>query len=123
VDYVTLYPRSSVFPERKSIAPGKSVGVRHASSHHSELSLDGGLIIQFLLPNVTIIMQPMDQDVITSMKQHYLAGPFRTLVKEDYNVMTFLGEDGTRCPTWHVFSETSNAGSVVEKTSSSSRGG
>jgi hypothetical protein len=32
----------------------------------------------------------MDQDVITSVKQDYLAGRFRTLVEEDDNIMTFL---------------------------------
>jgi hypothetical protein len=45
----------------------------NAPSHPrtSALTSDDGLIIKFLLPNITAVIQSMDQGVTASMKQHY----------------------------------------------------
>lgn len=64
----------------------------NAPSHPNESVLksdDGLIVVKFLPPNVTSILQPMDQGVISSMKRHYRAGLLRTLAIENENLLTF----------------------------------
>uniref|UniRef100_H3AS01 HTH CENPB-type domain-containing protein n=1 Tax=Latimeria chalumnae TaxID=7897 RepID=H3AS01_LATCH len=49
----------------------------NAPAHPNENVLrsnDGKIFVKYLLPNVTALIQPMDQGVIATMKRHYRAG-------------------------------------------------
>jgi hypothetical protein len=50
---------------------------------------DGLIIVKFLPPNVTAIIQPMDQGVIASMKQCYQAD-LRTIADEGNSIIAFI---------------------------------
>jgi hypothetical protein len=49
---------------------------------------DGLIVVKFLLPSVTAIIQPMDQRVIASVKQRYWSNLLRTPVNENDNIIT-----------------------------------
>ena len=59
-----------------------------------KLSLMSGLIVSKLLPpNVTSLIQPMDQGVLESMKRKYRASLLRELLlSQDKDIVTFLKE-------------------------------
>jgi len=47
------------------------------------------MIVKFLPPNVTSLIQHMDQGVISSVKRLYLANLFKTLANEDDSLIIF----------------------------------
>ena len=62
------------------------------SAHPSEdelVSADGKITTKFLPPNVTALLQPMDQGVFDSIKRFYRKSILRTLISQS----TFTIED------------------------------
>jgi hypothetical protein len=100
-----------------------------APSHPREgilTSNDDHIVVNFLPPNVTAILQPMNQGVIATMKRHFWADLLRTLADEDNSIKALWKKNyGVGCYIHHisgmVFHESSNTGSILEKTSSRSR--
>ena len=68
----------------------------NCSAHpdESQIVSDEGIIVsKFLPPNVTSLIQPMDQGVLESMKRRYRASLLRELLlSQDKNIVTFLKE-------------------------------
>jgi hypothetical protein len=98
----------------------------NAPSHARESKLtanDGLIIVKFLPTSVTDIIQPMNKGVIASMKYRYRADLLRTLASEDDSKIALSKKNyGAGCYICHitctVFCEFSNAGSIMEGTSS-----
>uniref|UniRef100_H3AHU5 HTH CENPB-type domain-containing protein n=1 Tax=Latimeria chalumnae TaxID=7897 RepID=H3AHU5_LATCH len=64
----------------------------NAPAHPNENVLrsnDGKIFVKYLLPNVTALIQPMDQGVITMMKRHYRAGILQKHMDEGNDLKTF----------------------------------
>jgi hypothetical protein len=100
--------------------------VKSQNAKESILTSDDGLIIEFLPPNVTAVIQPTDQEVIVSLKRRNQADLLRTLANEDDSIIALWKKNyGAGCYMRHildmVFHESSNAGLFMEETSSRSR--
>jgi hypothetical protein len=82
-------PQVKAFLKERGL-PQKVVLLLDNAPSHSRQSLltsdDGLIIVTFLPPNVTAIIQPMDQGVIASMKCCYWAYLLRTFAAEDDNI-------------------------------------
>ncbi|XP_064421026.1 jerky protein homolog-like [Latimeria chalumnae] len=64
----------------------------NAPAHPNENVLrsnDGKIFVKYLPPNVTALIQPMDQGVIATMKRHYRAGILQKHVDEGNDLKTF----------------------------------
>lgn len=64
----------------------------NAPSHPPELTLkssDGQIFVKYLPPNVTALIQPMDQGVIATMKRHYRSGLLQIVSDEHSDLKTF----------------------------------
>lgn len=60
----------------------------NAPTHPSEEilnSIDDKCIVKYLPPNVTSLIQPMDQGVISAMKRHYKTGFLRELLSQNHD--------------------------------------
>ena len=53
------------------------------------LSYDGDIFVKFFSPNVTSLIQPVDQGVISTMKLIYRRNFLRLLLKKDENLIKF----------------------------------
>ena len=57
------------------------------------VSDDGFIVTKLLPPNVTSLIQPMDQGVLESMKQRYRISLLQDLLlSQDKDIVTFLKE-------------------------------
>lgn len=86
VPEVLNYLQSKNLPQRAVLL------IDNAPSHPSELQLkssDGEIFVKFLPPNVSSIMQPMDQGVIACMKKHYRTGLLLKRIEEGCDFKTF----------------------------------
>ena len=78
------------------IEPKAILLLDNCSAHPNEeelISADGNVISKFLPPNVTSLVQPMDQGVLASLKRHYHTRLLKELVLHDSNgvsVVDFL---------------------------------
>lgn len=63
-------------------------------SHPSEEALlksdDGKIFVTYLPPNVTALIQPMDQGVIAGLKKVYKTSVLRKLIEEEHDLKSFL---------------------------------
>jgi hypothetical protein len=71
-------------------------------------------------------MQPMDQEVTVSMKQHYQTDLLKIIANEDDNIISKMEENDSigcyiQCFSGMVFCESSNAGSILKENFSSFR--
>lgn len=65
----------------------------NAPSHPDEMLLksdDGGISVKYLPPNVTALIQPMDQGVIASLKRNYRSSVLRKFIEEGNDLKTFF---------------------------------
>lgn len=65
----------------------------NAPSHPSETILksdDGKIFVKYLPPNVTALIQPMDQGVIAGVKKSYRTSVLRKLIEEENDLKSFL---------------------------------
>jgi hypothetical protein len=79
-------PEVRAFLEERRLPKKAVLLLDNASSHPGDSLLtsnDSLNIVKSLLPNVTTIIQPMDQGVIASMKQCCQTDLLRTLADED----------------------------------------
>lgn len=59
--------------------------------HESQLkSADGNISVKYLPPNVTALIQPMDQGVIANLKRHYRSSVLKNLVDMGGNLKEFF---------------------------------
>ena len=85
-------PEVRDFLKSKGLPQKAVLLIDNAPSHLNETILktnDGLMIAKFLPPNVTSLIQPMDQDVISSMKRLYRSGLLITLTEEDDDLINF----------------------------------
>ncbi|KAL4126732.1 hypothetical protein QTP88_010941 [Uroleucon formosanum] len=79
-------PSVQKFQNEKGIPKRAVLLLDNAPSHPSESTLktpDGKIIVYYLPPNVTSIIQPMDQGVISCLKRRYKMIFLRYLLQED----------------------------------------
>ena len=65
----------------------------NAKSHPSEMLLrsnDGQIVVKYLPPNVTALIQPMDQGVIATVKRNYRSSILRKFIEEGNDLKTFF---------------------------------
>lgn len=65
----------------------------NAPSHPDEMLLksdDGSICVKYLPPNVTALIQPMDQGVIASLKRNYRSSVLRKFIEEGHDLKTFF---------------------------------
>lgn len=65
----------------------------NAPSHPDELLLkseNGNIFVKYLPPNVTALIQPMDQGVIASLKRNYRSSVLRKFIEEGNDLKTFF---------------------------------
>lgn len=87
VPQVKDYLKAAGLPEKAVLV------LDNAPSHPSEASLksdDGKIFVKYLPPNVTALIQPMDQGVIASFKKMYRTDVLRKLIEEENDLKTFL---------------------------------
>ena len=53
-------------------------------------SNDGQIVVKYLPPNVTALIQPMDQGVIASVKRNYWSSILRKFIEEGNDLKTFF---------------------------------
>ena len=86
VPQVREHLRSKGLPEKAILL------LDNAPSHPNEAvlqSADGKIITRYLPPNVTALIQPMDQGVISAMKRLYRGRLLQKLVEEGNDLKTF----------------------------------
>jgi DDE superfamily endonuclease len=85
-------PEVTDFLKSKGLPQKAVLLIDNAPSHPNETILktnDGFMIAKFLPPNVTSLIQPMDQGVISSMKRLYRADLLKILAEEDDDLINF----------------------------------
>jgi len=85
-------PEVQSFLKNKGLPQKAVLLLDNAPSHPHESILktnDGLMVSKFLPPNVTSLIQPMDQGVLSSMKRLYRQKLLKTLVEEDDNLINF----------------------------------
>lgn len=82
----TFVPEVQSFNEKNGTFPKALLILDNAPCHPSELELvssDGKICVLYMPPNVTPIIQPMDQNVIRLTKLHYRSLLLSSIVAED----------------------------------------
>jgi len=87
ISQVREHLKSKNLPERAILL------LDNASAHPGESVLkseDGNFFVKFLPPNVTALIQPMDQGVIASMKKRYRTNLLKKRIEEGGDLQGFL---------------------------------
>lgn len=85
-------PEVSAFLKSAGLPIKAILFIDNAPSHPNETELkspDGNIFVSFLPPNITSLLQPMDQGVIETMKRHYRRELLSLLLAEDALMVDF----------------------------------
>lgn len=74
-------PSVEHFLKSKNLPRKAILLVDNAPTHPSELR-NGDIVVRFLPPNVTSLIQPMDQGILEAMKRHYRGHLLRSVLQE-----------------------------------------
>lgn len=86
-------PEVRAFLKSKHLPETAVLTLDNAPSHPIESLLqseDGKITVKYLPPNVTAIIQPMDQGVIANLKRHYRSSILKKLIEEGNDLKSFL---------------------------------
>jgi hypothetical protein len=87
VPQVREYLKSKGLPQKAVLV------LDNAPSHPNEMCLksdDGKIFVKYLPPNVTALIQPMDQGVLACVKRNYRTSVLRTFIEEGNDLKTFF---------------------------------
>lgn len=91
--YKEFHTPSSWFLKSKNLPEKAVLLLDNAPSHPSEALLksdDGKIFVTYLPPNVTALIQPIDQGVIAGLKKVYKTSVLRKLIEEEHDLKSFL---------------------------------
>lgn len=86
-------PQVREFLKSKSLPLKAVLVLDNAPSHPNEMCLksdDGNIFVKYLPPNVTALIQPMDQGVLACVKRNYRTTVLRTFIEEGNDLKTFF---------------------------------
>ena len=83
-------PQVSEWLQKKGLPKKAVLLIDNAPCHPADISsCDGEIFVKFFPPNVTSLIQPMDQGVISTMKRIYRRNLLKLLLEEDENLVKF----------------------------------
>lgn len=88
-------PQVREFMKSKGLPQKAVLLLDNAPSHPDESFLksdDGQIFVKYLPPNVTALIQPMDQGVIACIKRNYRSSILKKLIDEESDLKTFVKE-------------------------------